>query len=76
MFQTVGEYEKAREHLEKSLAIQKEIGNRNGEASSYANLGIVYQSVGKYEKAREPLEKSLAIQKKKLEREMEKLPLT
>ena len=28
----VGEYDKAREHLEKSLAIKKEIGDRKGEA--------------------------------------------
>ena len=58
MFQSVGKYEKARQHLEKSLAIQKEIGDRNGEASSYANLGAVFQSVGKYVKAKEHLEKS------------------
>ena len=63
VYRSVGEYEKAREHLEKSLAIQKEIGDRNGEATSYANLGAVYGSVGEYEKAREHLEKSLAIQK-------------
>ena len=44
--------------MEKSLAIQKEIGDRNGEASSYANLGAVFQSVGKYVKAKEHLEKS------------------
>ena len=51
------------EHLQKSLAIQKEIGDRNGEAACYTNLGIVYQSVGEYEKAMEHLQKSLAIQK-------------
>ena len=32
VYLSVGEYEKAREHLERSLAIQKEIGDRNGEA--------------------------------------------
>ena len=32
MYRSVGEYKKAREHLEKSLAIQEEIGDRNGEA--------------------------------------------
>ena len=55
VYHSVGEYEKAREHLEKSLAIRKEIGERNGEAASYANLGFVYQSVGEFEKAGEHL---------------------
>ena len=63
MYGSVGEYEKAREHFEKSLAIHKEIGDRNGEATCYTNLGTVYGSVDEYEKAREHLEKSLAIQK-------------
>ena len=37
----LGEYEKAKGHLEKSLAIQKEIKNRKGEAKfSYRSLGI------------------------------------
>ena len=43
---SVGEYDKAREHLEKSLAIKKEIGHRKGEASCYLNLGVVYKSLG------------------------------
>jgi len=63
VYLAVGEYEKARDYLEKSLAIRKEIGNRNGEAASYAGLGNVYESVGEYEKAREHFEKSLAIHK-------------
>ena len=63
MYQSVGEYEKAREYIEKSLAIRKEIGHRHGEACCYSNLGTVYQSVGEHEKAREHIEKSLAILK-------------
>ena len=56
-------YAEARELYEKSLAIIKEIGDRNGEANCYLNLGAVYQSVGEYDKAREHLEKSLVIKK-------------
>ena len=63
MYKSVGEYEKAREHLEKSLVIKKEISDRNGEAICYLNLGAVYKSLADYEKAREHLEKSLAIKK-------------
>ena len=63
VYQSVDEYEKAREYLEKSLVIMKEIGDRNGEAACFTHLGNVYQSVGEYEKAREYLEKSLVINK-------------
>ena len=62
-YQSVGEYDKAREHLEKSLAIHKDIGDRNGEAASYGGLGNVYLAVGEYEKASYYNKKSLAISK-------------
>ena len=57
----MGEYEKARKHIEKSLTINREIGDRDGEASCYVNLGDVYKSVGEYENGREYIEKSLTI---------------
>ena len=41
-----------------------EIGDRNGEASAYGNLGIVFQSLGEYAKAKEHLERALALTKK------------
>ena len=63
MYQSVGEYEKAKEHIKKSLSIHKEIGDRNGEAACYGSLGTVYGSVGEYEKAREHIVKSLAVLK-------------
>ena len=63
MYGSVGEYDKARENLEKSLAIRKEIGDRKGEASCYGDLGTVYSLFGEYGKAREHLQKSLAITK-------------
>ena len=63
VYQSFGEYEKAREHLGKSLVIAKEIGDRSGEALIYTILGIVYKSVGEYEKAKEHLERSLVITK-------------
>ena len=46
VYYSVGEYEKAREHYEKSLVIQREIGDRQGVASSFGSFGIVYRSVG------------------------------
>ena len=39
VFQSLGEYDKAREYLEKALAIIVEIGDKEGEAADYGNLG-------------------------------------
>ena len=62
MFQSLGKYEKTREYLEKALVIQIKIGDRNGEATSYWSLGIVFKSLGNYDKAREYMEEAFAIQ--------------
>ena len=64
MYESVGEYDKARQHLEKSLAINKEIGDRYGEATCYLNLGAVYLSVGEKDKGNEHLEIALTINRK------------
>ena len=55
MFHSVGEYAKAEEYLQKALTIKTAIGDKDGEASCYINLGNVFQSVGKYAKAEEYL---------------------
>ena len=61
MFQSLGEYDKAKEYLHKALVITTEIGDRNGEGSCYANLGNVFQSLGEYDKAKQYLYKALVI---------------
>uniref|UniRef100_UPI001C12AD5C tetratricopeptide repeat protein n=1 Tax=Microcystis aeruginosa TaxID=1126 RepID=UPI001C12AD5C len=57
----LGEYQKAIEFHQQSLAIKREIRDRGGEANSYGNLGIVYYSLGEYQKAIEFYQQSLAI---------------
>ena len=61
MLQSLGEYHKAKEYLEKALAINMEIGDRAGVAVNYGNLGTVLISNGEYHKAKEYQEKALAI---------------
>ena len=61
MFQSLGQYDKAKEYLQKALVITTEIGDRNGEGTCYGNLGTVFQSLGRYDKAKEYLQKALAI---------------
>ena len=62
MFYSLGEYQKAKEHHEKALAIRNEIGDREGEAVAYGNLGTVFSSLSEYHNAKlEYHEKALAI---------------
>ena len=46
MFQSLCQYDKAKEYLEKALAIKKQICGEEGEATSYGNLGAVLESLG------------------------------
>ena len=41
--------------------IKKEIGDRNGEAACYANLGTTHESLDEYGKAEECYKKALVI---------------
>ena len=63
VFQSLGEYVKARDYLEKALMINVEIGNRKEEATNYGNMGTVFRSLGEYRKAEEYHMKALAIKK-------------
>ena len=62
VFNLLGHYDKAKEYLEKALAVQIQIGDNEGEANSYGNLGTVFNLLGQYDKAKEYLEKALAVQ--------------
>ena len=61
MFQSLGQYNKAKGSHQKALVIRTEIGDRRGEATDYGNLGTVFQSLGQYDKANEYLQKALVI---------------
>ncbi|KAL9987596.1 hypothetical protein ACROYT_G001932 [Oculina patagonica] len=60
-YSILSDYTNACAYLEKALAIRIEVGDREGEASCYGNLGTVFRSLGEYDKAKEYLEKALAI---------------
>ncbi|MFM6738492.1 MAG: tetratricopeptide repeat protein, partial [Microcystis panniformis] len=63
VYYSLGEYQKAIEFYQQSLAIFREIGDRGGEAKSYGNLGNAYGSLGEYQKAIEFNQQSLAIER-------------
>jgi tetratricopeptide (TPR) repeat protein len=58
---SLGEYERAINYHEKSLAIQREIKNCQGEAIILENLAIAYCSLGEYQQAIALHQQSLAI---------------
>jgi CHAT domain-containing protein len=58
------------------LAIEREIGDRKGEANSLGNLGGVYHSLGQYRKAIEFNQQSLAIEREIGDREGEGITLS
>ena len=60
-FRSLFDYEKAKEYYDKWLEINIEIGDRQGEANAYGNLGIVFESLAKYDIAKEYYEKALEI---------------
>ncbi|PFX14118.1 Tetratricopeptide repeat protein 28 [Stylophora pistillata] len=64
LFQSLGQYDKAREYAEKALAISIEIGNRGGEGKDNGNLGTLFHLLGQYDKAKVYLEESLRISKR------------
>ncbi|MCZ8116603.1 MAG: tetratricopeptide repeat protein [Microcystis sp. LE18-22.4A] len=61
VYQSLGEYQKAIEFHQQSLAIKREISDITGEAYSYLGLGNVYDSLGEYQKAIKFYQQSLEI---------------
>ena len=57
----LGQYPKAIEFYQQSLAIKKELGDRQGQANSLNNLGNAYLNLGQYPKAIKFHQQSLAI---------------
>ena len=58
VFDSLGEYVKAKEYYEKALAMSMEMGDRAAERTCYGNLGNVFRSLGEYVKAKEYYEKA------------------
>lgn len=52
---------KAVEHFEKTIALNKRIGNLNAQRTLYSNIGMVYIDEEEYAKSIENFQKSLAI---------------
>ena len=66
VYNSLGEYNQAKEFHEKALMIRKKIFGKDHAdvATSYNNLASVYNSLGEYNQAKELHEKALTIRKK------------
>ena len=66
VYNSLGEYNQAKELHEKAMMIRKKIFGEDHDhvATSYNNLAAVYDSLGEYNQAQELLEKALVILKK------------
>ena len=67
----LGEIERAREYLEQSLYIRREIGYRAGEGKTLRNVGSVYKALGQIKQAQQCYQDSLDVFKGLGDREEE-----
>ena len=74
-YYSIGDYTKAIEYQQQSLAIKREIQDRLGEGIALGNLGIAYQSLGDYAKTIEYQQQRLAISREIKDRQSEGIAL-
>lgn len=64
IYMTIGELDKARENVLKSLEISEKIGDLADAGRAYGNLGVIYQTKGDLDRAEEMFRKGLEIDDK------------
>jgi tetratricopeptide (TPR) repeat protein len=74
--QSLGDYRRAIDLHTEALAIDRETGNRDGEAASLSNLGTCHQSLGDYRRALDLHTEALAIYRETGNRDGEAASLT
>ena len=60
VYNKLGQYTKALDSFETSLAICKKTGNERGESRTLGNIGLIYNNLGQYTKALDYYEQALA----------------
>ena len=59
VYDSIGDYARARDHIGQSIATLRELGERLGEAQATLNMGVLDMRVGEFERARGLLERAL-----------------
>jgi len=62
IYTMTGKFKEALEIYNKVLKVSEETGNKQGEATCYANMSIVHYEMGKYSKAIETTKKAIKIE--------------
>jgi CHAT domain-containing protein/tetratricopeptide (TPR) repeat protein len=62
-YESIGQYDRAKNYYQQALEVAKEIKNRQGESNALNNLGNIYQSLGQYKNAGDFYQRSLEIYK-------------
>jgi tetratricopeptide (TPR) repeat protein len=63
VYHVLGEQDLALKHIEQSLLIRREVGDRSGEGRTLNHLGLVYASMGQSDKAYNYYKTSLVIRR-------------
>jgi CHAT domain-containing protein/tetratricopeptide (TPR) repeat protein len=63
VYSAMGQYDRALEHYQQSLAIFREVKRRRFEAGALSSLGGLYKDLGQYDRALEYYQQALAINK-------------
>ncbi len=69
LYGRMGEYQQSQAYFEQALAIQRQIGDRQGEATTLANQGELYRIRGEHTLARENFERALFLNEEKEEKQ-------
>ena len=62
-YYSLGQYQRAIEFHQQSIAIERKIGDRKGEAEALVGLGNAYDSLGQYQRAIDFYQQSIAIER-------------
>jgi len=64
LYKAKGEWDKAIEYYQRSLAIREKVGDERGMSITFNNLGAIYQDKGDWDKAIDYYQRSLKIERK------------
>ncbi|SRR6266487_259037 len=65
LYGRMGEYQQSQAYFEQALSMQRQLGNRLGEATTLANQGELYRIRGEYALARANFERALSLNEEK-----------
>jgi tetratricopeptide (TPR) repeat protein len=62
LYGRIGEYQQSKNYFEQALAVQRQIGDKQGEAMTLTNQGEILRLRGEYEQAHRNFERAMALE--------------